>query len=56
MERVGGEDRVSVRVDLPPDDFDDHNLIAKHFELINLVHGNLLYRTIFISNMKVNVQ
>jgi len=31
-------------------------LISKHLQFINLVQGNLLHRTIFISNIKVNVK
>ena len=31
------------------------NLMTKHLKFINLVQGNVLYRTIFISNIKVNM-
>ena len=32
------------------------HLIAKHLQFTNLVQGNLLHRTIFNSDMKVNVK
>jgi hypothetical protein len=31
------------------------NLISKHLSLRHLVQGNLLYRTIFMGNIDVNV-
>jgi len=35
--------------------FSGDKFISKHLQFMNLVQGNLLHRTIFISNIKVNV-
>ena len=35
--------------------FDVANFISKHSKFVNIVQGNLLHITIFISNIKVNV-